>query len=121
MCWLSGPAGYGKSAISHAIAELYHQKDRLIGNFFFFRGTGDRTILGRPVATLSHQLYHRVQATTRSIDNAITTDPLVTTKSSTHQFQKLIIEPIRAASNAIPSFPAVIIVVDAFDECDDKD
>jgi len=120
MCWLSGPAGFGKSAISHAIAELYHQKDRLIGNFFFFRGTGDRSILGRLVPTLTHQLYHRVQKTTCSIENAIKTDPLITTKSSTHQFQKLIIGPIRAASNAIPSFPAVIIVIDALDECDDK-
>ena len=32
----------------------------------------------------------------------------------------MIIEPIRAASNGIPSFPALIIVIDALDECDDK-
>jgi len=89
-------------------------------NFFFFRGAGDRSILDGLVPTLSHQLYHRVPATIDSIENAIDTDPLITTKSSTYQFQKLIIEPIRAASNAIPSFPALIILIDALDECDDK-
>jgi len=128
MCWLSGPAGYGKSAISHAIAEHYDQKGRLIGNFFFFRGAGDRSILGRLVLTLSHQLYHCVQATKRSIENAIKADPHIATKSSTYQFQKLIIEPIRAASNAVPFFAIpffpvqkkLVIVIDALDECDDK-
>ena len=123
MCWLSGPAGYGKSAISHAIAEYYDQERRLIGSFFFFRGSGDRSVLNRLVPTLSHQLYHSVQATTRSIEIAIKTDPRITTSSSPYQFQKLIVEPIRVASNAVPSFPAqknLIIVIDALDECDDK-
>ena len=119
MCWLSGPAGYGKSAISHAIAEHYDREGRLVGNFFFFRGAGDRSTLAGLVPTLSYQLYHRVHAARRSIRNASKADPHITTKSSTHQLQKLIIEPIRAATNAIPSFPALVIVIDALDECDD--
>ena len=134
MCWLSGPAGYGKSAISHAIAEHYDQKDRLIGNFFFFRGAGDRSTLGRLVLTLSYQLCQCVKATRHSIEDAIKTDPHITTKSSTYQFQKLIVEPIRAIPFfaipffAIPFFAIpflraqkkFIIVIDALVECDDK-
>ena len=109
---------------SHAIAEHYDQKGSLIGNFFFFRGTGDRRILSRLVPTLSHQLYQCVKATRRSIENVIKTDQHITTKSSTCQFQKLIIDPIRAIpSFAIPFLRAqkkLIIVIDALDECDDK-
>ena len=115
-------AGYGKSAILHTIAEHYEKEGRLIGSFFFSRGAGDRSILRRLVPTLTYQLYHRVQATRRSIENVIEADPFVATQSSAYQFQKLIIEPIRAASscNAFPSFSPLIIVIDALDECNDK-
>ena len=61
-----------------------------------------------------------MQATTCSIESAIKTDPLIAAKFSTYQFQKLIIEPIRVVSNATPSSLAQIIVIDALDECDDK-
>ena len=35
ICWLSGPAGYGKSAVAQTIAERYAKEDRLLGCFFF--------------------------------------------------------------------------------------
>jgi hypothetical protein len=124
ICWLSGPAGYGKSAISHAIAEHYDRQGRLVGNFFFFRGGGDRSIIRGLVPTLSHQLYHHVQAARPSIQNAIETNPHITTMFSTSQFQKLIIEPILVASNTAPSVLAqgrLVMVIDGLDECNDKD
>ena len=120
ICWLSGPAGYGKSAISHAIAKHYDEKRRLVGNFFFFRGSGDRSTIKRLVHTLSYQLYHYVEATKDPIHRAIKNTPHVTTISSTDQFRKLIIEPIREAGDVLVQMKP-IIVLDALDECDDRD
>jgi hypothetical protein len=110
--------GYGKSALSHTIIEHYNQGGMLIGNFFFCRGTGHRSILNRLVSTLSCQLYLHIQATRRSIENALEADPLITTTSSAHQFQKLIIKPIGTVSNLCT--PALIIVINGLDECDSK-
>jgi hypothetical protein len=36
ICWLNGPAGSGKSAVSQSIAELCNDHNRLAGSFFFF-------------------------------------------------------------------------------------
>jgi hypothetical protein len=35
VCWLNGPAGYGKSALSQTIVECYADQGRLLGSFFF--------------------------------------------------------------------------------------
>jgi hypothetical protein len=120
MCWLSGPAGYGKSAISQAIAERYARENRLVGNFFFLRGAGDRSTIARLVPTLSNQLYHHVPAVRASIQSAIENDPHVANHSPTHQFQTLIIEPIQVAGSHLAQMKP-IIVIDALDECDDKE
>ena len=56
ICWLNGPAGYGKSAIAQAIAERYAAQGRLAASFFFLRGAGDRSTFARLIPTLSHQL-----------------------------------------------------------------
>ena len=56
ICWLNGPAGSGKSAISHAIAEWYADQGRLAANFFFFRGSGRRSKIAGLIPTLAYQL-----------------------------------------------------------------
>src|SRR6202167_3410450 len=56
ICWLNGPAGYGKSAIAQAIAERYAAQKRLTASFFFFRGAGECSIISRLIPTISHEL-----------------------------------------------------------------
>ena len=56
ICWLNGPAGSGKSAISHAVAELYAAKGRLAADFFFLRGAGNRSKIAGLIPTLAYQL-----------------------------------------------------------------
>jgi hypothetical protein len=56
VCWLNGPAGYGKSALAQTIAECYAAEGRLLGSFFFLRGAGERSHISRLIPTLAHQI-----------------------------------------------------------------
>jgi hypothetical protein len=49
------------------------------------------------------------------------TDPLIVRQALRYQFQKLVIEPILAVTDANIITKSMVIFVDALDECDDKD
>src|SRR6202167_2890234 len=125
ICWLSGSAGSGKSAVSQTIAKRYDEKGRLLASFFFLRGAGDRSTIARLIPTLAYQLSISVPATEPLIRDVIRKVPAIFNQSHPRQFKRLIVEPIMAARNSILARllwtkPAVI-VIDALDECDDKD
>ena len=126
ICWLSGPAGYGKSALAQTIAERYAAKGRLLGSFFFLRGAGERSHISRLIPTLAHQISLSVPAVKPLLENAVRDDPamLGPSVSLAHQFQKLIIEPIHSTTSKLLAFSHLvkqkIIVIDALDECNDK-
>jgi hypothetical protein len=63
ICWLSGSAGSGKSAISQTIAKRYDDKGRLLASFFFLRGAGDRSVIAHLIPTLAYQVSHSIPAT----------------------------------------------------------
>src|ERR1700729_1880185 len=105
ICWLNGPAGYGKSAIAQAIADQYARRRRLAASFFFLRGAGDRSVIAHLIPTISHQLSIAVPDTKQWIELVIKHEPDITKKSLNYQFQKLVIEPILAlhSSTSLPS------------------
>jgi hypothetical protein len=130
ICWLNGPAGYGKSALAQTIAERYAANGRLLGSFFFLRGAGERSHISRLVPTLAHQISLSVPAAKPSLERALHDEPalLEPSVSLAHQFQKLIIDPTRSTTFKIlstidafsPFAKQRILVIDALDECDDK-
>ena len=125
ICWLSGSAGSGKSAVSQTIAKRYDEKGRLLASFFFLRGAGDRSIFTRLIPTLAYQLSISTPATEPLIRDVIRKEPAIFRQSHTYQFKRLITEPIMAVRNSIlarlPWTKPAVIVIDALDECDDKD
>jgi hypothetical protein len=125
ICWLSGGAGFGKSAIAQTLAQCYASKSRLLGSFFFLRGAGDRSIIARLIPTLAYQLSLSIPATKPLIQDVILRDPGISQQSLRHQFGKLIVEPMLAVRNTILARLArtkhAVMVIDALDECDDKD
>ena len=90
ICWLSGPAGYGKSAVAQTIAERYAAKGRLLGSFFFLRGAGERSRISRLIPTLAHQISLSVPAVKPLLEKALRDEPamLGPSVSLMHQFQK---------------------------------
>ena len=130
VCWLNGPAGYGKSALAQTIAECYAAEDRLLGSFFFLRGAGERSHISRLIPTLAYQIYLSIPAVKPLLEKALEDEPalLGLTVSLAHRLQRLIIEPIHLNASQI-SYSSEdvscfvkkqIIVIDALDECDDK-
>ena len=60
VCWLSGPAGTGKTTVAHTIAAEYDERRRLAASFFLWRKTGDRDNINKLVATLGYQIAKKV-------------------------------------------------------------
>ena len=130
ICWLSGPAGYGKSAVAQSIAERYAKEGRLLGCFFFLRGAGERSHISRLIPSLAYQVFLAVPAVKPLLEKALRDEPAILgpSVSLAHQFQKLIIEPIHSStSKVLFSFGVFshrakqkIFVIDALDECNDK-
>ena len=126
ICWLSGPAGYGKSALAQTIAEHYAAKGCLLGSFFFLRGAGERSHISRLIPTLAHQISLSVPAVKPLLEKALRDEPamLGPSVSLAYQFQKLIIEPIHYTTSKFLSISYLakqkIFVIDALDECSDK-
>lgn len=116
ICWLNGPAGCGKSAVSRVIAEKYDQKKRLAASFFFFRG--DRNKITSLVPTLACQLSISKPDTREHILREINSDRHLLDKSPEVQFMALIIRTIKASSSIFSR--KLLIIIDAMDECDDK-
>ena len=71
ICWLSGPAGYGKSAVAQTIAERYATKGCLLGCFFFLRGAGERSHISCLIPTLAHQISLYLPAVKPVLEKAL--------------------------------------------------
>jgi hypothetical protein len=111
--FLSGVAGYGKSAIAHAVARQFEQLGRLGSSYCFDRA--DRanrhpsnlfSTIARDIATIDHQ-WKVV------LFNVIKGNPsLQTTRSATEQLNKFILEPAKA----LTTVGSILIVIDALGE-----
>jgi hypothetical protein len=124
ICWLRGPAGSGKSAVSQTFAEYCEDNKRLAASFFFLRGEKDRSAFARFISTLAHQLSVSIPATKPRIHTALRNEPSIPQRALRHQFKKLMLEPIlraRPISAVLQLRKTTIIVVDALDECSDVD
>ncbi|KZP29708.1 hypothetical protein FIBSPDRAFT_926867, partial [Athelia psychrophila] len=117
VCWFSGPAGFGKSAISQSIAELCASEGILAATFFFLRGAGARSDFNYLITTLAYQLTLSIPATKPAIESALREDVRIDSQSMEDQLEKLIIQPLKALAghSTTPS----VIIIDALDECND--
>ncbi|KAF7967295.1 hypothetical protein HWV62_34777 [Athelia sp. TMB] len=118
LCWLSGPAGYGKSAISQTIVEHCAADGTLAASFFFLRSAGARSAFSRVITTLAYQLTLNFPDTKPAIESALRSDPRMPSLSIRDQLEKLVITPLLARAEG--SSTPIVFVVDALDECNDK-
>jgi hypothetical protein len=117
--WLNGMAGTGKSTISRTIAHRFKEKNQLGASFFFKRGEGERASATRFFTTICAQLLLHVPTLIHHVELAIDTDPYISGKSMKEQFTKLLLEPLLSLDENEPT--TIVFVIDALDECDNKD
>jgi len=83
--------------------------------------------MSRLIPTLAHQISLSVPAVKPLLERALRDEPamLGPSVSLAHQFEKLIIEPIHSTTSKVLLFSHLakkkIFVIDALDECNDKD
>ncbi|KAJ5159658.1 uncharacterized protein N7482_006662 [Penicillium canariense] len=119
--WLNGMAGTGKSTISRTVARSLQRKFTTV-SFFFKRDERDRGNAIRLFPTIARQLGLSIPVLAPMIRHAISQDPDIAARSLAEQFTRLIIRPFfdleQAAEQATLPIPAVILVIDALDECE---
>lgn len=113
--WLNGLAGTGKSTISQSVAEDLFAEGRLGASFFCSRDFADRSDIHLIFPTIAFDLACRYPAFRAALLHIITTTPDIGNASLSSQLQRLLIEPLRLAGIS------TIIIIDALDECKDKE
>lgn len=120
ICWLSGPAGYGKSAVAQTVAETCARDGTLLASFSFWRNAGGRSEFSRFITTLAYQITVSVPEVKPHVERALRDDPSIVHQSTSNQLQKLILEPLMSLPSFHLSPTKHVIVIDALDECNDR-
>lgn len=96
---------------------MFADRGQLAASFFFNRTQEGRNTAKLFVTTIARQLAGRVPALKGPILRAIKEDQDLPDKSMEFQFSKLILEPLNNIELFGVTFHALILVVDALDEC----
>jgi NACHT domain len=115
--WLNGMAGTGKSTISRTVAQNFTNRGNLGASFFFKRGEGDRGHAGLFITTIATQLVQKLPSLAPYVQNAIESDPGISTKALKQQFNILVLRPLGKIQTDPLKSPSTVIVIDALDEC----
>lgn len=113
--WLRGAAGVGKSTIAQTVAEREDVKGRLGASFFFSRDEATRRNALLVFPTIAFQLANFDSRLKRLIAESLEKHPDVGFATMRQQVDKLIVEPLVGWGS---NDRIVVIILDAFDECD---
>ncbi|KAK1221366.1 hypothetical protein PQX77_015835 [Marasmius sp. AFHP31] len=125
ICWLSGTAGAGKSAIAMTVAE-YWEKNGLVASFFFFRSDPRRNNPDALVPTIALGLVSEFPSLRTFFDRKISRNPMILGSGLEVQFQELVLKPSLQVGrsglglNSLHDVPNLVII-DGLDECGDED
>jgi hypothetical protein len=113
--WLDGPAGTGKSAIAHTIAE-YCYDNQLLGCMFCFSTSVQGRNLEWLFPTISRDLasfdYEWAKLLVKVLQSS---NDLCTTSSLKLQFEELLLKPAQNMEDHVVR--PIVVVIDALDEC----
>ncbi|KAJ8075930.1 hypothetical protein PM082_021562 [Marasmius tenuissimus] len=128
ICWLSGTAGVGKTAIAMTIARACEEEAGLVASFFFFRSDPKRNNPSALVPTIAHGLVINKPSAKILINQRISNDPRILEANLEIQFRELILKPSlqrswwrRLLAKRLRRFKEPdLVIVDGLDECGDE-
>ncbi|KAJ7593688.1 hypothetical protein C8J56DRAFT_1160491 [Mycena floridula] len=117
VCWLSGPAGAGKSTIAHTVAQKCDKNHCLAFSYFFSRRYTTRSNLSAFIPTFVYTLAKStgITAIEKKVDEALETNAGLFHQRLEDQLTSIasIIIPILSARP--PAHP-IVVVIDGLDE-----
>ncbi|KAG7085410.1 hypothetical protein E1B28_002971 [Marasmius oreades] len=117
VCWLSGAAGVGKSAIALTIAEECEEDHGLVASFFFFRSDPKRNNASSLILSIAHGLVVTRPHLKPLVDQRISADPRILKAQLEDQYKKLILQnldhPPPSSADRVPN----VVIIDGLDEC----
>ena len=113
--WMNGPAGTGKSTIARTFAETCFCDGRLGASFFCSRDVQDRSNLRVIFPTIAFQLAQRYSQFRKTLLQILRANPNAGKRPLSSQLENLIVIPLKASQIS------TLIIVDALDECEDKE
>lgn len=119
--WLCGMAGTGKSTIARTVAQSFAEAGQLGTSFFFKRGEGERGNASRFFSTIAADLVAREPDMLPGIRKALDEDPALAQRALKDQFEKLILHPLSGMQQTGSMAPALVVVIDALDECESEE
>jgi hypothetical protein len=121
--WMNGPAGSGKTAIAHTIAEMCYKAGILAASFFCSRsisGRNEKTFL---IMTIVSQLIVAIPGMREHVGDALYKHRSLPSLSLEAQLEALIAKPFEMARSDISEVDFVypkLIILDGLDECGDS-
>lgn len=119
LLWLNGIAGTGKSTVARTASRMWHDGNTLGASFFFSSGNGEVSSSKKLMSTLAWQLANRIPATRQAICDAFREREDIINSSLWDQWEHLILTPLSKVKLE-GGQSTLVIVVDALDECDEK-
>ncbi|KAF9259141.1 hypothetical protein L218DRAFT_840012, partial [Marasmius fiardii PR-910] len=120
VCWLSGAAGVGKSAIALSVAKQW-EKNGLVASFFFFRSDAKRNNPDSLILTIAHSLAVTRPYLHDSMYQKINRDPRILEATLENQYTELVLKNLNCPSPSPLSSSRTpdLIIIDGLDECGD--
>ncbi|KAG8778664.1 hypothetical protein FRC12_024868 [Ceratobasidium sp. 428] len=118
--WMNGMAGTGKTTIAYSFCRILAASNQLAANFFCSRSLPECREVTRIVPTIASQLSFFCRPMRDVLSQVLESDPDVSIRQVTTQFEKLISEPLRSVKDKLPA-GLPVVVIDALDECSDQD
>ncbi|KAK1231713.1 hypothetical protein PQX77_005161 [Marasmius sp. AFHP31] len=123
LCWLTGAAGVGKTAIAMTVARACEEEGALVSSFFFFRFDPKRNNPKSLMLAIAYDLASTIPSVRQFIEERISKDRRILEATMEDQFRELVLDPLlQCRSTEPPSTSQLpnIVIIDGLDECSDE-
>ncbi|KAG8713891.1 hypothetical protein FRC08_012674 [Ceratobasidium sp. 394] len=121
LAWVQGLAGLGKSSIAASVCQRLDDQRALACSFFCKRDDPELRDPRRALTTIIYGLARRWEAYGEAVVAAIREDPDLHLRHLQPLYDTLVVKPLQALTGAKQPRNALVVVVDALDECGDID